>query len=55
MRTFELYFDDLTPEAQARFLDAAGINDPAEANWDLLPITWMDFEVDIDMESTGVD
>lgn len=46
MNTFVLYFSDLTSEAQSRIMDAAGINDPAEANWDMdvFPITMIDFE-----------
>lgn len=44
--TFELYFSDLTEEAQKRLMDAAGIADPKENNWDMdvLPITMIDFE-----------
>ena len=46
MNTFVLYFSDLTSEAQARIMDAAGINDPTEANWDMdvFPIAMIDFE-----------
>ena len=39
----EIYFDDLTVEAQERLMTEAGIKDPAEANWDVLPIC--EFEV----------
>ena len=31
---FEITFDDLTPEAQERLLEAAGIESPSEENWD---------------------
>lgn len=46
MNTFVLYFSDLTSEAQARIMDAAGINDPTEANWDMdvFPLALIDFE-----------
>ena len=43
---FELFFSDLTPEAQQRLLDTVGIKDPKEANWDMdiFPITILEFE-----------
>ena len=34
----EIYFDDLKEEVQKQILEQAGIKDPAEANWDVLPI-----------------
>lgn len=40
----ELYYDDLTPEAQARLLDTVGIKSPTEMNWDVFPITVISFE-----------
>ena len=30
---FEIYFDDLTPEAQRRLLEAFEIESPDEMNW----------------------
>lgn len=40
-----IYFSSLTPEAQKKVLEAAGISDPKEANWDMdiLPLTTLDF------------
>lgn len=35
---FEIYFSDLTEEAQRRLLDAFGITDAKEANWDAFPV-----------------
>lgn len=35
---FEIYFNDLKEEAQQQLLKAAGIKDPADANWDVLPV-----------------
>lgn len=35
---FELYFNDLTREAQERFLAACGLKSAAEGNYDVLPI-----------------
>ncbi len=32
---FEIHFNDLNEDAQKRILEAAGIEDPKEANWDL--------------------
>lgn len=39
MKTFEIYFSDLSPEAQDELLRVAGVHSPAEMNWD--------FEIDI--------
>ena len=44
MRNLEIYFNDLTPEAQERALAAAGIKDASEANWDCFSIATMEFE-----------
>ncbi|MBR5355899.1 MAG: hypothetical protein IK121_03150 [Lachnospiraceae bacterium] len=35
---FEIYFDDLNSEAQEAYLEFLGINDPKEANLDIVPI-----------------
>ncbi len=34
----EIYFDDLKEEAQRALLEAYGISDPKEMNWDVFPI-----------------
>lgn len=34
----EIMFEDLTYEAKARLLDAAGIASPEEMNWDVVPV-----------------
>ena len=44
-RTFELYASDLTEEAQKNLCEVAGIKSISEANWDVFPITTIDFEV----------
>ena len=36
---FEIYFSDLTPEAQERFLAACGLSSASEGNYDVFPIT----------------
>ena len=44
MEQFELYFDDLTEQAQERLCKCAGIENPEDANWDCIPITTIEFE-----------
>jgi len=41
MKPIEIYFGDLIPEKQKELLDAVGVNDPKEMNWDIptFPIT----------------
>ena len=42
--TLDIYFKDFTPVTQTTILEAAGISDPKEANWDVIPITIISFE-----------
>ena len=42
--TFELYFKDLTEQAQAELLKTIGIEDASELNWDIFPITTIEVE-----------
>ena len=46
MSSFEIYFSDLTPEAQKRFLEAQGLKSAAEGNYDVntVPLASFDFE-----------
>lgn len=37
MNTFEIYFSDLTPEAQDRYLAAAGVSSADELNHEVMP------------------
>jgi hypothetical protein len=40
MVTFEIFWSDLTPEAQERFRSETGTNDPEKKNnWDIFPMT----------------
>jgi len=39
---FEIMFYDLTPEAQARFLDFVGLENAAAGNYDAWPIATID-------------
>lgn len=36
---FELFFSDLTEDAQKNLLEKAGLKDETQANWDVFPIT----------------
>lgn len=45
-KEFELYFTDLTEEAQQELLEKAGVKSPEEMNWDVFPITTLNFEND---------
>lgn len=46
MKTIEIYFGDLIPEKQKELLDAVGVSDPKEMNWDMpiFPIAVVDLE-----------
>jgi len=44
--TLEIYFRDFLPETQGAILETAGIQDPKDANWDLIPITILSFEAE---------
>lgn len=46
MAQFELYFTDLTEQAQKEILKKAGLQSPEDANWDCFPITTVDFETE---------
>ncbi len=35
MVDFKIYFSDLKEETQRRLMDAVGITDPREMNWDI--------------------
>lgn len=39
----EIMFEDLTPEAQKRLLDAAGVSRPEDMDWDELPVAVVEF------------
>ena len=42
MKTFEIFFEDLTPDAQKRLLEAAGLTQEYEANWDVFSLATID-------------
>ena len=46
MKTVEIYYSSLNPEKQKELLEAVGVDDPADMNWDMdiIPIATCDFE-----------
>ena len=46
MKTFEIYFNDLKPEAQQELLETFGLSSADEMNWETLPIATIDIEED---------
>jgi hypothetical protein len=44
MNTVDIYFDDLTEEAQQRVMEAMGIEDYSEGNFELGPFFILEFE-----------
>ena len=42
---FEIYFGDLNEETQKALLNAAGMQDPEEANWDVFPVATVSTEM----------
>lgn len=51
----DIMFDDLTPEAQQRLLDLAGIDSPKEANWDIFPVAEVVFDYESGDDECGCD
>ncbi|MDY5338674.1 MAG: hypothetical protein SPG83_03900 [Intestinimonas sp.] len=49
---FEIYFSDLTPEAQERLLASCGLSSAAEGNYDVFPIADIPTP-EMDRESAG--
>lgn len=47
---FEIYFYDLTPEAQERFLAACSLSSASAGNYDVFPITAIPI-TEVDWES----
>ncbi len=50
MKSFDINWTDLTPEAQARFIAEMG-HGPEEENWDVFPMTtiYEEDEKDLDL------
>lgn len=41
---FEIYFGDLNEQTQKALLNAAGLQNPEEANWDVFPVATVSTE-----------
>jgi len=52
MRSFELYFNDLSAEAKKKYLKFQRVSDASELNADLAPLAIIDLEDDEDTCST---
>jgi hypothetical protein len=44
MSQVEIYFNDLTPEAKKKVMDAMGITDEKEGNFEVAPLAILDYE-----------
>ena len=44
MRTLRLYFNDLTKEAQEKYLKVQGVSNPSELNWEINPVAIIEVE-----------
>ena len=42
----EIMFDDLTPQAQERLLEEAGVSKPEDMHWDTSPVAVVDLRED---------
>ena len=47
-RTLELYYSDLTPEAQKKYLEVNGVSDASDLNWEVNPIAIIEVEAEED-------
>jgi hypothetical protein len=54
MKTFEIMFDDLTPDAQKRFLEFQGCESESDGNWEVVPIATVDLEDDATEDEEGL-
>ena len=50
MKTFEIMLDDLSEDAQVRFLEFQGLEDPSDGNYEICPIAIVELEEDIESE-----
>lgn len=44
MKKFEVYFSDLNKDAQKRLMELVKIEDSKEMNWDIYPLTILEFD-----------
>lgn len=52
---FEIMFSDLNEDAQERFLEYMGMDDPSEGNYEFVPIAEIDYNDDDDDEDDEAD
>jgi hypothetical protein len=44
MKSMELFFSDLNPAAQEKYLEFQGVSDASELNWEVNPIAIIEVE-----------
>jgi len=54
MSLFEIYFDDLSPDAQKRYLRFEGVEDPSELNAEYSPLCVLERSSDNEADDEGV-
>ena len=63
IKFLEIYFNDLTPDGQAKYLEFFNVKDAEELNADIIPIfelsrdevDWLDDDDDLDVSATIYD
>ena len=45
--SIDIMFDDLKENVQKYILDQLGLESPAEMNWDVVPLTTLEYDVEI--------
>ena len=48
MISFEIFFDDLKPEAQAELLSTMGADSAEQMNWDIYPVATIEYVTEED-------
>ena len=46
MKIVEIYFSDLKPEAQKRVMEAAGMSDESDGNFEIAPLAILEYEIE---------
>ena len=45
--SIDIMFDDLKEDVQKYILEQLGLESPSEMNWDVVPLTTLEYEVEI--------
>ena len=53
MEDFNIYFSDLNEEAQRRLMEAVGVKEPCEMNWDIDMLPLAIYPIPISDEELG--